>query len=179
MINRDSKAMSSCSACVSILSSRSLRLTSQQASSHIDAKAKEREGLKDGELPPELDFFKYATAGPSKRKPSGPDGEGHARSKRHRKEISVDGSDANAEDKSYGDSSMTTNPSDNSGMPRQRVTIKGNKSPRRADSFKELHDRYRIHSQLMDNLKRYGYEHPTGIQSAGCPILLEVSTLPV
>ncbi len=130
----------------------------------------------DGELPPELDFFKYATAGPSKRKPSGPE---EARKKRHRKDESVDGSDANAEVEADGDSSMPMNPSDNSGMPRQRVTIKGNNAPRRADTFKELHDRYRIHSQLMDNLKRYDYEHPTGIQSAGCPILLEVSSLVV
>ena len=145
----------------------------QQESSHIDAKGKERKRLKDGELPPELDFFKYATAGPSKRKPSGPDGEGHARSKRHRK----DDSDANAEDEAGGDSSMITNPSDNSRIPRQRVTIKGNNAPRRADTFKELHDRYRIHSKLMNNLKRYDYEYPTGIQSAGCPILLEVSSL--
>lgn len=149
----------------------------QQGSSHIDAKGKERRRLKDGELPPELDFFKYATAGPSKRKPSGPGGEGHARTKRHRKDEEADGSDANPEDEADGDSSMTTNPSDNSGMPRQRVTIKGNIAPRPADTFKELHDRYRIHSQLMDNLKRYDYEHPTGIQSAGCPILLEVSSL--
>jgi ATP-dependent RNA helicase DDX52/ROK1 len=148
----------------------------QQGSSHIDAKGKERKRLDDGELPPELDFFKYATAGPSKRKPSGP-GEGRAVTKRHRKDESADASDANAEDEVDGESSMTTNPSDNSGMPRQRVTIKGNNAPRRADTFKELHDRYRIHSQLMDNLKRYEYEYPTGIQSAGCPILLEVGSL--
>ena len=149
----------------------------QQGSSHIDAKGKERKRLKDGELPPELDFFKYATAGPSKRKPSWPGGEGHARTKKHRKDESVDGSDDNAEDGPDGDSNMTTNLSDNSGMPRQRVTIKGNNAPRRADTFEELHDRYSIHSQLMDNLKRYDYEYPTGIQSAGCPILLEVSSL--
>src|SRR5882757_3328484 len=84
----------------------------QQGSSHIDVKGKEKKKLNDGELPPELDFFKYATAGPSKRKPSGPGGEGHARTKRPRKDESVDGSDANAEDEADGDSSMTTNPSD-------------------------------------------------------------------
>lgn len=148
----------------------------QQGSSHIDAKGKEGKRLKDGELPPELDFFKYAMAGPSKRKPSGLGGEGHARTKRHRNDESVDGSDASAEDEADGNSSITTKSSDISGMPRQRVTVKGNNAPRRADTFKELHDRYHIHSQLMDNLKRYDYEHPTGIQSAGCPILLEVSS---
>ena len=116
-------------------------------------------------------------AGPSKRKPSGPGGEDHARTKRHKNDELVDGLDANAEDGADSDCGMTTNPSDISGMPRQRVTIKGNNAPKRADTFKELHDRYRIHSQLMNNLKRYDYEHPTGIQSAGCPILLEVSSL--
>ena len=134
-------------------------------------------GLKDGELPPELDFFKYATAGALKRKLSGPGGEGHARTKRDRKEEMVDSSDANAEADADSDSSVTSKPSDTSRMPRHRVTIKGNNVPRRVDTFKELRDRYRIHSQLMDNLKRNGYEHPTGIQSAGCPILLEVSRL--
>jgi hypothetical protein len=176
LINEDSKVMSSCSAYVSIHPLVALA-QNQQGSSHIDANGKERKTLKDGELPPELDFFKYATAGSSKRKPSGPDGEGHARTKRHRKDESVDGSVANADDKADGDSSMTTNPNDNSGIPRQRVTMKGNNAPRRADTFKELRDRYRIHPQLMDNLERYGYEDPTGIQSAGCPILLEVSSL--
>jgi len=164
--------------CVRLNPSQSIVLAqNQQGSPHIDAKGTERKRLKDGELPTELDFFKYATAGPSKRKPSEPGGEGHARTKRHRKGESADGSDANAEHEADGDSSMTTNPSDKSGMPRQRVTIKGNNAPRRADTFKELLDRYRIHSQLMDNLKRYDYEHPTGIQSAGCPILLEVTSL--
>jgi ATP-dependent RNA helicase DDX52/ROK1 len=96
--------------------------------------------------------------------------------KRDRKEETVGGSDTNAEAEADGDSSIPTEPSDSSRMPRQRVTIKGNNAPGRVDTFKELRDRYRIHSQLMDNLKRYGYEHPTGIQSAGCPILLEVSS---
>jgi hypothetical protein len=39
---------------------------------NIDAKGKGRRGLKDGKLPPELDFFKYATTGASIRKPSKP-----------------------------------------------------------------------------------------------------------
>jgi ATP-dependent RNA helicase DDX52/ROK1 len=60
-------------------------------------------------------------------------------------------------------------------MPKQRVTTKGNNVPERVDTFDELRDRYRIHPQLMNNLKRNGYEQPTGIQSAGCPILFEVS----
>jgi hypothetical protein len=96
--------------------------------------------------------------------------------KRLRKEEMVGGSGTNAEAEADSDSSISTKPSDNSRMPRHRVAIKGNNAPGRVDTFKELRDRYRIHSQLMDILKRYGYEHPTGIQSAGCPILLEVSS---
>ncbi|KAF8480840.1 P-loop containing nucleoside triphosphate hydrolase protein [Russula ochroleuca] len=141
-------------------------------SSHIDAKSKKRKGLKDGELPPELDFFKYATTGALKRKPR-PDGEDDARMKRHRKEEMASGSDADPEAEADVGSSITTKPIDDSRMPRHRVTIKGKNAPGRADTFKELRDRYHIHSQLMDNLERYGYEHPTGIQSTGCPILLE------
>ena len=118
-------------------------------------------------------------AGASKRKPSGPDEESHARMKRLRKEEMIGGSDADAEAEADSDNSNATTPSDKSRMPRHRVAIKGDNAPRRVDTFKELRDRYCINSQLMDNLKRYGYEHPTGIQSAGCPILLEVSNLVV
>ncbi|KAH9964569.1 P-loop containing nucleoside triphosphate hydrolase protein [Russula dissimulans] len=141
------------------------------SSSHNDTKGKERRELKDGELPPELDFFKYAAAGALKRKHPGP-GEGHAKRKRHKKEV-MDGSDANSEDKEDGSSDIGVDHMANFPMPRDRVTAKGNNAPERVATFEELRDRYRIKPQLMGNLKRYGYEHPTGIQSAGCPILLE------
>jgi len=144
----------------------------QQGSSHDDAKGKKE--LKDGELPPELDFFKYAAAGALKRKPPGP-GEGRAKRKKHEKEEIIDGSDPNSEDKEDGSSDTGVGRMPNFSMPRDRVTTKGNNAPQRVATFEELRDRYRIHSQLMGNLKRYGYEYPTGIQSAGCPILLEVS----
>lgn len=114
--------------------------------------------------------------GASKRKPSGPGVEGDARMKRHRKEEMASGSDADAEAEADDNGSVTTKPSDESRMPKHRVTIKGKNAPGRVDTFRELHDRYHIHSQLMDNLKRNGYEDPTGIQAAGCPILLEVSS---
>ncbi|KAI0252723.1 P-loop containing nucleoside triphosphate hydrolase protein [Lactifluus subvellereus] len=141
-------------------------------SSHQNAKSKEAERLKDGELPAELDFFKYATAGAPKRKPSRSDGEDHATRKRRRKEEEVDSKNANAEDEEDSDSDVAKQSTDPP-MPRHRVTAKGTNVPERADTFEELQSRYHIHSQLMVNLKRYGYEHPTGIQSSGCPILLE------
>jgi ATP-dependent RNA helicase DDX52/ROK1 len=129
--------------------------------------------LKEGELPSELDFFKYATAEASKRKHSGPSRDG--KRKRHRKE-EIDSWDANAEDEGGSGNDITGEHSSKSPMLRHRITTKGNNPPNRVDTFDELSDQYRIHSQLMGNLKRYGYKHPTGIQSAGCPILLEVSS---
>jgi ATP-dependent RNA helicase DDX52/ROK1 len=132
--------------------------------------------LKDGELPPELDFFKYAMTGSSKRKASELSGEGRARRKRQRKEEIIDDRNANTDDEGNDDSGsdVTAKHSTNSRTPRQRVTTKGNNAPECADTFEELRDRYHIHSHMMENLKRNGYEHPTGIQSAECPILLEV-----
>jgi ATP-dependent RNA helicase DDX52/ROK1 len=114
--------------------------------------------------------------GSSKRKSSGSDGGAHAKRKRHKAEELVDGRSADVEDddESNGSSDLTAERDTNFRMPKQRVTTKGNNVPERVDTFEELRDRYRMHSQLMDNLKRNGYEHPTGIQSAGCPILLEV-----
>lgn len=170
--------MSSYSGCVSRSRNSYQSISSPQilqGTSDNDAKGRERRVLKEGELPPELDFFKYAVTGCSKRKPSESSGEGHAGMKRHKKEETVGDWDANTEDEGSGDSDSGTNePTTNSRAPRQRITTKGNNTPERADTFEELRDRYRIHSQLTENLKRNGYEHPTGIQSAGCPILLEV-----
>ena len=116
-------------------------------------------------------------SGSSKRKSSGSDGEGHAKRKRHKKEEMVDGRSVDTEDddESNDGDGLATECDTTARMPKQRVTTKGNNVPERADTFDELRDRYRIHPQLMNNLKRNGYEHPTGIQSAGCPILFEVS----
>ncbi|KAH9075702.1 P-loop containing nucleoside triphosphate hydrolase protein [Lactarius deliciosus] len=129
--------------------------------SHKETKSN---SAKDGELPAELDFFKYAVAGPSKRKPFEPEAEGHAKKKRRKREISIDdGGDPGAKDKE----------DDASDVGSEQVTAKGKNVPERIDTFKELQDRYHIASQLMVNLERNGYKYPTGIQSSGCPILLE------
>lgn len=61
-------------------------------------------------------------------------------------------------------------------MPRHRVTTKGNNVPEHAESFEDLHGRYELSSYLLQNLAQYGYKRPTGIQSYGIPILMEVST---
>lgn len=140
-------------------------------SSHKGTKSN---SAKDGELPAELDFFKYAVAGPSKRKPFEPEAEGHAKKKRRKREISIDdGGDPDARDQEDGASDVGSEQSTAPPMTRHRVTAKGKNVPERIDTFKELQDRYHIASQLMVNLERNGYKYPTGIQSSGCPILLE------
>ncbi|KAH9005892.1 P-loop containing nucleoside triphosphate hydrolase protein [Lactarius hatsudake] len=139
-------------------------------SSHKETKSN---SAKDGELPTELDFFKYAVAGPSKRKPFEPEAEGHAKKKRRKREISIDdGGDPGTKDKKDGASDVGSEQG-TAPMTRHRVTAKGKNVPERIDTFKELQDRYHIASQLMVNLEQNGYKYPTGIQSSGCPILLE------
>ena len=130
---------------------------------------------KNGELPAELDFFKYAAAGPSKRNPSESEAEGHAKKKRRKRENSIEhGEDLNVKDHDDGASDVGSEQGTTPPMPKHRVTAKGKNVPERINAFKELQDRYHIASQLMVNLERNGYRYPTGIQSSGCPILLEV-----
>lgn len=57
---------------------------------------------------------------------------------------------------------------------KQRVTAKGSNVPEAAESFHELRDRYAVPSQIMANLSQSGFSQPTGIQSHGIPIILEV-----
>lgn len=60
-------------------------------------------------------------------------------------------------------------------MPKHRVTSKGKDVPEPVDSFDALVDRYQLPSLLLQNLSQSGYRAPTGIQSHGIPIMLEVS----
>ncbi|KAI0307472.1 P-loop containing nucleoside triphosphate hydrolase protein [Multifurca ochricompacta] len=141
-------------------------------SSHKHAIGKEGKVYRDAELPAELDFFKYATSGASKRKSFGLDREGHAKKMKTKKEEAIDG---NANTGDEDDSAGDTNAKQSTGPPilSHRVTAKGRHVPESVHTFEELLGRYVIPSQLMVNLRRYGYVHPTGIQASGCPILLE------
>lgn len=114
----------------------------------------------DGELPTELDFFKYAQGGSSKRK-----GDGDPRQNAKKVKVDEEGDDE-TEGVDGGEPSISA--------PRQRVTAKGNNVPAPVDSFEELKTRYSIPPRLLDNLTQSGYRQPTGIQSHGVPILLEV-----
>ncbi|EIW86386.1 P-loop containing nucleoside triphosphate hydrolase protein [Coniophora puteana RWD-64-598 SS2] len=115
----------------------------------------------DSDLPTELDFFKYAQGGSSKRKPddrSGP------LLKRRKMGGASDDEGSDIEDGAQEEPGPSI---------AQRVTAKGSDVPESAQSFESLHDRYELPSQLLKNLKENGFRHPTGIQSHGIPILLE------
>lgn len=122
---------------------------------------------KEGQLPAELDFFKYTQGGAPKRKVAESDAEegsdtGTSSKKRSRHDSAEGGGDAN--------DSREEGPS----MPRHRVTSKGTNVPSPTDSFKELQERYDLPSRILQNLNEFGYKFPTAIQSHAAPILLEV-----
>ncbi|KIP03254.1 hypothetical protein PHLGIDRAFT_111095 [Phlebiopsis gigantea 11061_1 CR5-6] len=112
----------------------------------------------DGELPTELDFFKYAQGGPTKRK-------GIREPEQKAKKAKV-----SSEEEVSGTS---TDAKPSTSMPRQRVTAKGNNVPAPLESFQDLITRYNVPPRLLDNLEHSGYLEPTGIQVHGVPILLE------
>ncbi|KAJ7225996.1 P-loop containing nucleoside triphosphate hydrolase protein [Mycena pura] len=119
-----------------------------------------------GALPPELDYFKYAPggSGPGKRKVEDDDGAAKTKAAKKRKVQGVDEEQDNDADDSTEDA-----PS----QPRQRVVTKGSNAPAPADTFSVLAERYQVSSLILSNLRTYGYNYPTGIQSHGIPILLE------
>ncbi|KAJ7022024.1 P-loop containing nucleoside triphosphate hydrolase protein [Mycena alexandri] len=125
------------------------------------AKSGPVEKLLDGELPGELDYFKYAAGGSGKRKA---DSEGTAKALKKRK-VEEEEEDQDMEEEEEAD--------DTPSRPRQRVVTKGSNIPSHADTFHELVERYQLSSLLLSNLTTYGYTQPTGIQSYGIPILLQ------
>ncbi|KZT06220.1 P-loop containing nucleoside triphosphate hydrolase protein [Laetiporus sulphureus 93-53] len=118
----------------------------------------------DGEIPPELDFFKYAQGSSVKRKePESStqleNDEADARGKKQRTAAAEDDEDDRREEEPP--------------MPRHRVTTKGSNVPAHVESFQELCERYSMSTHLLPNLSKSGYKCPTGIQSYGIPILME------
>ncbi|KAI6005063.1 P-loop containing nucleoside triphosphate hydrolase protein [Pisolithus orientalis] len=126
----------------------------------------------DSQLPPELDFFKYATGGQSKRKvthdesvagasrPADPSGSIQKRRK-------VDAEDQLSDDGSNDEEA------DGTPARKHRVVSKGSDVPMPADKFEELAERYGMAPRLLANLREHNYKHPTGVQAHGIPILLE------
>lgn len=121
-----------------------------------------------GELPPELDFFKYAQGCSTKRKAR--DG-GDADPKGKKRRVEEDEDEEEEEEEA-----MEEIADDDPPLPRHRVTTKGNNVPEHAETFQALRERYTISSHLMQNLAQSGYKRPTGVQSYGIPILMEVRT---
>ncbi|KAI0932728.1 hypothetical protein AcW1_000238 [Taiwanofungus camphoratus] len=118
------------------------------------------------EIPPELDFFKYAHGGTGKRKASGSahkEGEGS----------DVDGDLWKKRRILDEETEVIEQDEEDPPMPRHRVATKGSNVPEHIDSFDALKDRYHLSSHLLANLAQSGYKRPTGIQSYGIPILME------
>ncbi|CAE7217708.1 unnamed protein product [Rhizoctonia solani] len=124
-----------------------------------DAKSSTQD-LAPGQLPPELDFFKYAKAasgGPtsgstvlakptkSKEEPKSAQGQKRKRSDEEPKEL----------------------------LPKHRVTSSGDKIPPPITEFSDLPSRYNIPQRLLQNIENCGYDSPTDIQAHGIPVLLE------
>lgn len=119
------------------------------------------------ELPPSLDFFKYAKGR-------------HQKTNIIAKAEQQDSSDENNQDKHFGrkrrrkcdesdDESSTKAPA-----LRHRVTTKGQRVPSKAESFQEMQTRYKFPVYIMQNIRASNYIEPTPIQQVGVPILAEV-----
>ncbi|KAI0761689.1 P-loop containing nucleoside triphosphate hydrolase protein [Trametes elegans] len=128
----------------------------------VEPKASTSAHAPDGELPPELNFFKYAEGGAPKRKANAAEAELDPKGKKRKV-------DAEAEDDDRDDEQEEDEPS----MPRHRVTAKGSNVPEPAEAFEDLRERYNLSSHLLSNLAEHGYKRPTGIQAHGIPILME------
>jgi hypothetical protein len=132
----------------------------------VNAKGKAPVRPGNEELPAELDFFRHARGASSKRKIHESDDEGADQTGQRKTKRRLD------EDEDGNDPEETVPQ-----VPRQRVTAKGSNVPEPLGSFGLLKDRYRIGSHLLSNLAQNSFSHPTGIQSYGIPILLEVCLL--
>lgn len=136
----------------------------------------------EGELPAELDFFKYAKGGSgTKRKAAGTSGEAESGlrmgKKRKTSEDTEEEDDEDDEEDEEDEEKDKEDHDDAPLRPKQRVTAKGSNVPAAADTFEDMAKRYHIPPLIMSNIAEYGYQYPTGIQSHGIPILMEVRLL--
>ncbi|EIM83505.1 P-loop containing nucleoside triphosphate hydrolase protein [Stereum hirsutum FP-91666 SS1] len=132
----------------------------------------------EGELPAELDFFKYAKGGSgTKRKAASASGEAESSvrmgKKRKTSEDSEEEDDEDDDEDEEDDEEDKEDHDDAPLRPKQRVTAKGSNVPAAADTFEDLAKRYHIPPLIVSNIAEYGYQYPTGIQSHGIPILME------
>ncbi|CAE6392846.1 unnamed protein product [Rhizoctonia solani] len=116
--------------------------------------------LAPGQLPPELDFFKYAKAASN-----GPTSEPIAPVK----SIKVNGE----AESSHGGKRKRSSDDQKESLPKQHVTSSGDNVPSPISEFGDLISRYKISQRLLQNIENCGYDSPTGIQAHGIPVLLE------
>ncbi|KDQ11156.1 hypothetical protein BOTBODRAFT_35695 [Botryobasidium botryosum FD-172 SS1] len=153
----------------------------KQAKSTSDSKKKPQ---KSGELPPELDFFKYAQGGNDAGGKKAGKGKGKKRAIEE-DELDEDGEEEDGNE-SQVDSQHETGrkrkrEEEDSALPKaiakvplsHRVTTTGSNVPESISSFSDLSSRYSIAPQLLRNVEQNGYAIPTGIQAYGIPTLLE------
>ncbi|QRW00077.1 DEAD/DEAH box helicase [Ceratobasidium sp. AG-Ba] len=116
-----------------------------------------------GQLPPELDFFKYAKSAPGGSTAPVP--------------VVADNAQE-SEDDEEGASVLKgkkrkRDEEEQAVQPKHRVTTSGENVPASIANFEDLFKRYNLPKRLVQNLERYGYDVPTGIQAHGIPVLLE------
>ncbi|KAH9486668.1 DEAD-box ATP-dependent RNA helicase 57 [Psilocybe cubensis] len=113
----------------------------------------------DGQIPSELDFFKYAQGGQGKRKIV----DESSNSEKKRK-VNHEGEDMQDEDELLASVAIPE--------VIHRVSAKGSDVPPHIDSFEALNT-FGVPSRITANLKSSGYKTPTSVQSYCIPILLK------
>ncbi|KDN51551.1 hypothetical protein RSAG8_00096, partial [Rhizoctonia solani AG-8 WAC10335] len=116
--------------------------------------------LVPGQLPPELDFFKYAKAAPS-----GSASESAAPLRPTK--AKEDNESAQGKKRKRGGEDRKQS------LVKHRVTLSGDSVPSPITEFEDLTSRYKIPQRLLQNIENCGYDSPTGIQAHGIPVLLE------
>ncbi|XP_006454574.1 hypothetical protein AGABI2DRAFT_189828 [Agaricus bisporus var. bisporus H97] len=112
-----------------------------------------------GDLPTELDYFKYARSSSEKRK--------YSSIPTQQQNVEWKG-DEDEDDDHVAEQSQEAK----SLIAKHRVTVKGNDIPNPVGSFEVLREKYHISNQLFQNLSKSGYRHPTSIQSHAVPIMM-------
>ncbi|CAE6495550.1 unnamed protein product [Rhizoctonia solani] len=116
--------------------------------------------LAPGQLPPELDFFKYAKAAPS-----GSTSESAAPVKPTKAKEEAEST--------QGKKRKRGNEERKESLLKHRVTSSGENVAPPITEFEDLSSRYKVPQRLLQNIENCGYDCPTGIQAHGIPVLLE------
>ncbi|KAG8980774.1 RNA-dependent ATPase rok1 [Tulasnella sp. 427] len=127
-------------------------------------------------LPPELDFFKYASGPDIKHKSAKAQGKQPAvASFAAAQEVSMefDGGESAEDEENESDAESSASTSKGHGRYMHRIAATGSRIPKPVDGFEELEQRFSVSRLLLNNLALSGFSRPTAIQSQALPILLE------